>query len=152
MDLRKIGKRKVATVYRHMNVGEAARIMRDSHLGDVIVIERRGGKIMPVGILTDRDIVMSTTALGISPFDFRVDDVMTRTLVTAPSDSTLNHIIALMKDHGIKRIPLLNEAGELDAVVAIEDVIRFLSTELYELSQVYERQQNLERERRRQVS
>lgn len=152
MDLRKIGKRKVATVYRDMNVGEAARIMRDSHLGDVVVIERRDGKINPIGILTDRDIVMATTALGISPFDFRVEDVMTHSLITAPSDSTLNHIIRLMKEQGIKRVPLVNETGELDAIVAVEDVIRFLTTELHELSQVYERQRELEQERRRKVS
>lgn len=152
MDLRKIGKRKVATVYRDTSVGDAARFMRESHLGDVVVIDRSEGKIIPIGILTDRDIVMSTTALRISPFDFRVEDVMTKSLVTARSDDTLNHVISLMREHGVKRIPLVNESGELDAIVAIEDVIRLLSEELYALSQVYERQQSLEEIRRRKIS
>ncbi|MGE3261552.1 MAG: CBS domain-containing protein [Bacteriovoracia bacterium] len=152
MDLRKIGKRKVATVYRDTSVGDAARFMRESHLGDVVVIDRSEGKIIPIGILTDRDIVMSTTALRISPFDFRVEDVMTKTLITARSDDTLNHVISLMREYGVKRIPLVNENGELDAIVAIEDVIRLLSEELYALSQVYERQQSLEEVRRRKIS
>lgn len=153
MDLRKIGKRKVATVYRDTSVGEAARFMRESHLGDVVVIDRTDdGKIFPIGILTDRDIVMSTTALRISPFDFRVEDVMTRALITARSDASLIHIINLMKEHGVKRIPLVNETGELDAIVAIEDVIRLLAEEMYALSQVYDRQQSLEELRRRKIS
>jgi CBS domain-containing protein len=152
MDLRKIGKRKVATVYRDTSVGDAARFMRESHLGDVVVIDRTEGKIIPIGILTDRDIVMSTTALRISPFDFRVEDVMTKSLITARSNDSLTHIIALMKEYGIKRVPLVNENGELDAIVAIEDVIRLLSEELFALSQVYERQQSLEELRRRRIS
>ncbi|MGZ3695312.1 MAG: CBS domain-containing protein [Bdellovibrionota bacterium] len=152
MDLRKIGKRKVATVYRDTSVGDAARFMRESHLGDVVVIDRSDGKIVPIGILTDRDIVMSTTALRMSPFDFKVEDVMTKSLVTAQSNASLTQIISLMKEHGIKRIPLVNEVGELDAIVAIEDVIRLLAEELFALSQVYERQQDLEQVRRRRIS
>lgn len=152
MDLRKIGKRKVATVYQDTSVADAARIMRDSHLGDVVVIDRSEGRINPVGILTDRDIVMSTTALGLTPADFRVEDIMTHTLVTARSDDSLTHIIDLMKENGVKRIPLLGETNELDAIVAIEDVTRFLAEELHALSQVYERQRSLEEERRRKIS
>lgn len=152
MDLRKIGKRKVATVYDDTNVADAARIMRDSHLGDVVVIDHSEGKITPVGILTDRDIVMSTTALGLSPADFKVEDIMTHTLVTARSDDSLTHVIDLMKNHGVKRIPLVSESGELDAILAIEDVTRFLAEELHALSQVYERQRAMEEERRRRIS
>lgn len=152
MDLRKIGKRRVATVLPEMTVRDAARVMREAHLGDVIVVEQRDQKVFPVGILTDRDIVMSTTALGVSPVDFLVGDVMTRNLVTAGSHEPLNRVIDLMKEHGVKRIPIVSPDGELDGIVSIEDVMRLLSEEMCALSQVYERQRANEAERRRKVS
>lgn len=152
MDLRKIGKRKVAVVFRETSIRDAARIMRESHLGDVVVVERVENKMQPVGILTDRDIVMTTASLGVSPLDFTVGDLMTSCLVTARNDSPLGHVIEQMKLHGVKRIPIVNEEGELDGILALEDVMRLLTNELHALSEVFESQQALERDRRRLVS
>ena len=151
-DLREIGKRDVATIDHEASLGDAARLMRECHMGSVVVVREQEGKTIPIGILTDRDIVMSTTALGISPFDFLVADVMTEEVVTVQTNAPLTQVIELMKGHGIKRIPLVDEVGQLAGIITVADVIAFLSRELQALSQVYENQREMEKEKRRLVS
>jgi CBS domain-containing protein len=121
-------------------------------VGDVVVIDQKGNHSIPVGILTDRDMVVSTTALGASMEAFNAEDVMSTSLVSAGEDESLFRVISLMKEHGVKRVPLVGRDHELTGIVAIEDIMAALSDELSSLSEVASRQRQIENQRRRKIA
>jgi CBS domain-containing protein len=152
MSIAKISTKQVVTIGPNASVRDAAKQMRDFHVGDVVVVDERDGKSVPVGILTDRDIVVSTTAFGLEPQMVSVGDVMSTTLVCARLTDSVWHILSIMKEHGVKRLPLVNEVGELTGIVSSDDVIGLLGAELTEIGKIQEKQRVVETERRRKFA
>ena len=148
MILEKIANKKVITLPANATMLEAAKAMRDYHVGSVIVVEEKSGRKMPLGIVTDRDIVVSTSAFGIPPNSIEVKDVMSGTLVSARKNDSLNHVLNLMKEHGVKRIPITDSEGALFGIVTTHELMSVLSDELGEVVRVTERQHQVESERR----
>lgn len=137
-------KREVVTVGATDSVLHAARLMREAHVGDVIVLEQN----KPVGILTDRDIVVSVVAEGVGYEKLAVRDVMTGELVTGSENGGAEEWITLMRVRGIRRLPIVDEKGTLQGLVTVDDLIKALATELAALSRVSLHQQQIERETR----
>jgi len=152
MKLHKIGTTKVVSIPREVSLEDAARLMRENHVGDVVVVDVRDGKKFPVGILTDRDIVMATIALGAPVAPMLVDDIMTTEIATIEESESLNSVIDLMKDRGVKRVPLVAKEGELVGIIALEDVMKLLASELSALAEVGERQKEIEFRKRRKLT
>jgi CBS domain-containing protein len=152
MDLKKIGRLRVVSVLSEASLEDASRAMRENHVGDVVVIEVRGGRKVPVGMLTDRDIVMATVALGAPTNALAVGDIMTTDLVLVDASASLTHVIELMKERGVKRIPLIGENKDLVGIISLEDVTRFLARELSALAEVATRQKEVEVQRRRKFA
>ncbi|NDG86017.1 MAG: CBS domain-containing protein [Proteobacteria bacterium] len=148
MILEKIANKKVITVPSNATMLEAAKAMRDYHVGSVIVVEEKSGRKIPLGIVTDRDIVVSTSAFGIPPNSIEVKDVMSGALVSARKNDSLNHVLNLMKEHGVKRIPITDSEGALFGIVTTHELMNVLSDELSEVVRVTERQHQVESERR----
>jgi CBS domain-containing protein len=148
MILEKIANKNVVTVPANATMLEAAKAMRDSHVGSVIVVEEKAGRKIPLGIVTDRDIVVSTSAFGIAPNSIEVKDVMSGRLVSARKSDSLNHVLNLMKEHGVKRIPITDSEGALFGIVSTHELMGVLSDELSEVVRVTERQHQVESERR----
>lgn len=137
---------QVATIDRSATVHQAARVMREQHVGDVIVCDRQDGQLVPVGILTDRDIVVGLIALDIPTQNVRVEDVMTPTLVTVQSDRGIFETIQLMEKYGVRRLPVVDSSGSLCGIVSSGDLLGLLSNEIVSISRLSERQKNRERE------
>jgi CBS domain-containing protein len=148
MILEKIAIKNVVTVPENASMLEAAKAMRDFHVGSVVVVDQRSSRKMPLGIVTDRDIVVSTSAFGIPPNSIQVKDVMSATLVVAKKNDSLNHIMNLMKEHGVKRIPITDTDGALFGIVSTHELMSLLSDEMGEMVKVTERQHQVEAERR----
>jgi len=123
--------------------------MREFHVGDLIVADLKEGRSIPVGIITDRDIVMATVALGVSPESVYVEDVMSAQLFTAHRTDSLLHVIDLMKKHAVKRIPIIGMGGAIDGIISAEDLLSFLANELTSLSMITSEQRKAEPLRRR---
>jgi CBS domain-containing protein len=109
---------------------EVAALMRKHHVGDVIVVENREGERVPIGIVTDRDIVIETIALELDAKVFTASDIMNVPLVTARMDDGLIETMRLMRDHKIRRIPVVTETGTLYGIVTADDIIGLLAMEL----------------------
>ncbi|MGZ3712349.1 MAG: CBS domain-containing protein [Bdellovibrionota bacterium] len=148
MILKDVGHKEVVTAVGEDSLYEASRKMRDNHVGDVVVVKRRNGKLVPIGMLTDRDIVVATLALKVPVETLSVGDVMTFSPVVAREDEPLGRVLNLMKRHGIRRIPLVAKNGDLRGIVAAEDIMQFLARELFSLSEVFSVQRKLEPKRR----
>lgn len=137
---------QVATIDRAATVNEAARLMRERHVGDVIVCDRADGLVVPVGILTDRDIVVGIVAMGIPTENVRVEDVMTPTLVTVEAQRGVFDTIQLMEKYGVKRLPVVDGNGSLAGIVSSVDLLGLLGAEIASISRLSERQKTRERE------
>ena len=121
---------------RDMTVQEAALLMRKHHVGDLIVVEQPNGEQVPVGIITDRDIVVSVIALGLDPSSLLVGDIMTGELLTATEEEDVYETIERMRFKNIRRLPVINSLGGLSGIVSVDDLLEFLSDEMGELSRI----------------
>ena len=107
--------RQVVIARRDERVAEAARRIREFHVGTLIVVDDQDGRRIPVGLLTDRDLVVRVlTGDGHDIETLVVDNVMTRELVTVPEQESLFDALKKMRSFGVRRLPVINEYGGLE--------------------------------------
>jgi CBS domain-containing protein len=140
----------VQTVYckRDETVQGAALLMRKHHVGDLVVVDQPDMQPIPVGIVTDRDIVVSVIALGLDPSSLQVGDVMSDDLLTVEEHDDVYETIERMRFRGIRRVPVVNSAGGLTGIVSADDLLEFLADEMGELSRISPHQQAQEKSAR----
>ncbi|GAB3428909.1 CBS domain-containing protein [Massilia solisilvae] len=140
----------VQTVYckRDESVQSAALLMRKHHVGDLVVVDQAEGEKVPVGIVTDRDIVVSVIALGLDPSSLQVGDIMTDDLLTAAEHDDVYETIERMRFRGIRRVPVVNAGGGLTGIISADDLLEFLADEMGELSRISSHQQAHEKSAR----
>jgi CBS domain-containing protein len=138
------------TIYceRDETVQGAALLMRRNHVGDLVVIDKPDGERVPVGILTDRDIVVSVIALGLDPASLLVGDIMSDDLLTCSEADDVYETIERMRLRAIRRVPVVNAAGGLTGVVSVDDLLEFLAEEMGELARIGPYQQSHEKRAR----
>ena len=130
------------------SVREAARLMRERHVGALVVLDRGDGRRAPVGIVTDRDIAISVVAAGVDPDTVTVRDVMSRPVATCSEDQDVFDAIQTMRAHGVRRLPMLNAGGDFAGFVSADDIFGALATEFRGLSGALVREQAREIETR----
>jgi len=141
--------REVVFARRNDTVREAAQLMRDSHVGDLVVVEERNGRRVPTGILTDRDIAVGIVAKGLDPDVLAVGDVVGPELVLVKEDAGVSETIELMRAKGVRRIPVVDASGALVGIVTADDMLDLLAEELSALVRMVSREQRREAEYRR---
>ncbi len=141
--------RDVIFAQKDSSVPEAARLMREYHVGDLVVVEERNGERVPIGIVTDRDIVIEIIAEEVDMNGVTVGDIMSFELVTAREGDDLIDTIKLMGAKGIRRIPVVNESNALVGILSVDDLIELFSEQLTDLAKLIVREQKRERAMRR---
>ncbi len=136
--------REVVVIEKDASVTEAAQLMREYHVGSVVIVETNGDGRRPVGVLTDRDIVMEFVTQDLSPTDIAVGDAMSYELVTVDEDAGLFETIELMRNRAVRRIPVVNSQGELVGLVASDDALELLAEQLSDLVSVVAKQRRRE--------
>lgn len=136
--------REVVVIEKDASVAEAAQLMREFHVGSVVVVETNGEERRPVGVLTDRDIVMEFVTQDLSPADIAVGDAMSYELVTVDEDVGLFETIEVMRNRGVRRIPVVNSQGGLVGLVASDDALELLSEQLADLVSIVAKQRRRE--------
>jgi CBS domain-containing protein len=130
MNVSEICNRTVVVAKRDTALSEAALLMREHHVGSLVIVdETRQGRV-PVGIVTDRDIVVAVVAEGVDPRKIAVGDVMRPELVTVKEDVSVFDALRLMRGRGIRRIPVLASDGTLAGIVTIDDLLEIVAEEL----------------------
>jgi CBS domain-containing protein len=138
--------KKVISVNKDASIQEAAKIMRRHHIGDVVVVDSKSNA--PIGMITDRDIVMATVALNI-PFEgLTVGEIMTEKVITVSQDAGIHEVIKLMRTHGVKRLPVIGAKKALIGIVSRDNVMKYLGDEFSLIGETYLKQRSKERERR----
>lgn len=113
-----------------MPVSHVAYLMRKHHVGDVVVIERQDHARIPIGILTDRDIVIETVARQVDIDILTAGDVMSAPLISVRHDGSFIESLRLMRQHKIRRLPVVDDTGELCGIITADDFFGLLSHEL----------------------
>ena len=149
MTISAICSREVITVHRDATVLHAAMLMRQYHVGDVLVIEDHEGKAIPVGILTDRDIVIELVATDLDCRVITVSDIMLAHLAVVKEDEGIFDAIQLMSSKGIRRLPVVDKDGSLLGIVTLDDMLQLLAKEFDALAKLVRREQKNEVSARR---
>jgi CBS domain-containing protein len=126
MSLERFCKKSVVTVPPHQTVQDAARKMRDHHVGAIVVVE----KDRAVGILTDRDITLRAIAEGRDPRTTPIGEVMSRDLKVLRSEDKIDDALSSIRAAGVRRLPIVDAAGKPIGMVTLDDLIVLFAGEL----------------------
>lgn len=137
--------REVVIVEPDASALDAARLMREHHVGTLIVVEKAGNESRPKGIVTDRDLVLEILAPNLNSESISVSDIMNETLYTAREDDQVVDVVHAMRSHGVRRIPVVNGEGNLEGIVAIDDLVVLIAEEMGEIAKLIAREQERER-------
>ncbi len=149
MAIGEICSREVLFARRDESVAAAARQMRESHVGCLVVADEDGGKRVPVGILTDRDITVAVVAPGLDAEVILVGDVMSGELLSVQEDAGIAETVELMRLRGIRRLPVTDSDGALVGLIAADDILSLLAEELSGLAGMISREEKRERTARK---
>jgi CBS domain-containing protein len=142
MAVGEICNREVVITERSVSVVDAAKLMRSHHVGDLVVVEEKGGCKHPVGIVTDRDIVVEVVAAGVNPESLKVGDIMGSEVATVRESEGLFEALRYMRDKGVRRMPVVDRDGGLVGILTLDDLLSLLAGEMTELAKMvsHERQ------------
>ncbi len=132
--------RGVVSVFESASLRDVAILMKERHIGAVVVVSKFPATAQPVGIITDRDIVRAQLQHVADLSRLRVADVMTKSPVTLRSEDELEHAIATLRAHSVRRAPVVNALGELVGFLSTDDLIAELARQVTTLAQLLERQ------------
>jgi len=149
MPVSEICNREVVIVQREDTVHEAAKLMRQHHVGDVVVVEERKGVRVPVGIITDRDLVVEIMAPDLMQMVITVGDIMGEKLATVKDSMGVYESIQYMRAEGVRRLPVVDGRGGIVGILTLDDLLELLAEELLELSRLVRHEQKIESAKRR---
>jgi CBS domain-containing protein len=144
MAIGEICSRDVVLTRRDTSVREAARLMREYHVGALVVVDETGEGRRPVGVLTDRDIVVGIVAKGLDADELRVDEVMAPQVITATERAGVAETMELMRAKGVRRVPVVDARGMLVGIVTADDFVDLLAEEMSALARMIAREQHRE--------
>lgn len=123
----------VAVVEPETTALVAAQLMRRHHIGALVVVEA-ADKSCPVGIITDRDLVLALMAEGLDPALFTAGDIMSVDLVLANPEMDAMDAVQLMRSNRLRRLVIVDDEGRLTGIVTMEDILELLARELASLA------------------
>ncbi|MEJ2645615.1 MAG: CBS domain-containing protein [Gammaproteobacteria bacterium] len=148
MSVGEICDREVVVTGPDASIAAAARLMREHHVGDVVVVEGAADRPVPVGIVTDRDLVIEVLAEEVAPDSVTVRDVMSDRLLTAREQDGLWESLGRMRARGVRRMPVVDGQGALAGIVTVDDLLDLLAGELADLVKLVGREREREQANR----
>lgn len=131
-----------------LSVIDAARLMREHHVGCLVVVRDAPSGRVPVGMLTDRDIVTAIVAQQVDVRTLRVEDVMSSQLVCSRENDSILDVLGLMRRKGVRRVPVTGPRGELVGLVALDDLLEIVAEQMQAIVGAVSREQSRERAQR----
>ena len=126
----------------------AARLMRERPVGDLVVVDDPEGDQTPIGIVTDRDIVVEVLGRDRDPAAVTVREIM-RTPAVIASETEDATAIARMRHHGVRRMPVMGADRRLAGIVCLDDLLKQVAADVNALVDIVAREQGYEHRTRR---
>jgi CBS domain-containing protein len=149
MTISEVCNREVVIVQPGDSILDAAQLMRLHHVGDVVVVQDLGSRRIPVGIVTDRDLVIEVMAPELDPTALTVGDIMVPELATVSENASLSDAIELMRAKGVRRLPVTDAIGNLSGILTMDDLLELLAEEMSYLARSVTHEQRRETALRR---
>jgi CBS domain-containing protein len=122
--------REVVFTYRDTGLAEAARLMREHHVGSLVVVTEQASARVPVGLITDRDIVVAVVARGLDPKTLSVGDVMGGGALVVREQDGITDALRIMREKGVRRLPVVSGSGALVGILALDDILELVAEEM----------------------
>ncbi len=148
MSIGEICNRDVVFTLRSSSVQAAAQLMRQHHVGCLVVVEEKTEPPVPVGMVTDRDLVIELLAQDADTEEVSIGDVMSADMESAREDEGVWDVIRRMRRKGVRRMPVLASGGGLVGIFTLDDAIDLLADELSDLASLVSRERQREQETR----
>ncbi|MFC6976770.1 CBS domain-containing protein [Halomicroarcula sp. GCM10025709] len=134
MPVSDLARTDVMTVDGDQTAGNVATVMAEENVGSVIVEEDD----RPIGIVTDRDLVIHVLEPRRDPAEMTAADIMTETLSTVQGDMGLFEATAKMQADTVRRLPVVDDSGLIAGIITLDDILQLLTEELQNLASVVE--------------
>jgi CBS domain-containing protein len=144
MSVGEICNREVVTVEKSAPVARAARLMRQYHVGSVVVVADGSDPPRPIGILTDRDLTIEVLAQEVPAETVTAGDLMAPELLTAREEDGVWETIMRMRAMGVRRLPVVSRHSHLVGILTMDDLLQFIVGELSDLVKLVRREQKRE--------
>jgi signal-transduction protein with cAMP-binding, CBS, and nucleotidyltransferase domain len=122
--------------------------MRQHHVGDAVIVEEQNGIKKPIGIVTDRDLVVEIMATELDPAVITVGDISVSRLVAVQENTGIFDTIQYMRRMAVRRSPVIDDRGGLIGIITLDDLLQLLSEELSELAKLVKREIDKETKQR----
>lgn len=119
--------REVIITEPDTTIVEAAKLMRAYHVGSLVVVDKKGDESIPLGVVTDRDLVIEVLAQDVSPEGVCVADIMSRDLVMVHENEGLLDTLEIMRVRGVRRLPVINDKGGLEGILSADDALELIN-------------------------
>lgn len=136
--------REVVVAAANEPVRDAIARMREYHVGTVVAVEEPDGMCVPVGILTDRDITLASADRHVDLEKLCVGDLMSVDLAVAKESDDVLDVVELMKERGVRRVPIVNARGGLVGILSVDDVLEVFAAQLSDLAHIIGRERRHE--------
>jgi CBS domain-containing protein len=127
-------------------VRDVAALMRDRHVGCVVIVGGPLGQRIPVGIVTDRDVALNVVVDGRDPSRTPVSEVMSSDLYSAREQQDVYDVLQQMRARGLRRVPVIAEDDTLQGIFTFDDLVEWTAGHMLELSRLVQRELHRERE------
>ena len=144
MKIGELCNREVVFAERGCDLLQAAKLMREYHVGCLIVSDRESGKIKPIGIITDRDLVVEAIAEEVELDKVTLADIVIKEPVVAREEDDIYETIEVMRTNGVRRLPVIDSMGYLTGIVTLDDLLEIIAEELVNISKLIVREQQTE--------
>ncbi len=148
-DIGELCSRVVTIADRETSLTEAAELMRAHHVGSLVIVDETSEGRIPVGMLTDRDIVVAVVAGHADPGTLNAGEVMTADPVTVREDASVFDALQLMRRRGVRRVPVVSAAGILVGIVTVDDLLEVVAEQLNDIVRAIASEQAHEARNRR---
>jgi len=145
MTVGRVCTREIVQCRSRETLATVARLMAEHHVGSVVVVDDHGGDPFPVGMLTDRDIVRAMLQRGTTLEQLTARDAASPDPLVVRADDDLAEAIDQMLGRGVRRAPVLDAAGTLVGVVAVDDLVGYLAEQAAKLARLVETQPRREK-------
>ena len=149
MNAGEICNREVVITEPNMGVVQAAQLMRQYHVGSLVVCTGDGATRKPVGILTDRDLTVGVLAKEVDPSTLTVGDVMPPELYTVREEDSVADVLRILRERGVRRLPVVDRDGALVGIVTLDDLLDIAAEQLSDIAASIRREQAREARVRR---
>ena len=127
MTLKTICNREVLIAQKYDTLVEAAKLVREYQVGSIVVVEEQNSVRYPVGLVTDRDLVVEVIAKEVDINSVTLGDVRYRDIILGKENDDVNETIKIMRQKGIRRVPVVDDNGALVGIVTLDDLIDLIA-------------------------